>query len=327
MLLTRHLLAPIVLLVLTAACGVDLAPPPPSHEIASGTWSIVAVDVKAAEAGTALASCLRADFSIIVGQNDTSGQGRALRDYRILAITGPATSIELARVIPGEGVIVAQARVDRHNTERIDRAAAELLAGASARRVVEAATEADPQIENRQYGVVTFGPEAASFTGSEALDWAGAASGRSVSVQGNILVGPEVVHGALEAFQQAMNKPDATLGDALITALEAGAAQGGDKRCPRQQTALSAFVAVARSDDQGDIPSLWLTAPAQQIGEQNPVNLLRQAYDEGRSSSPETPSAEGDGPRTAWWGLTALALPLAGIVVWLARRAGRRASR
>ena len=271
----------------------------------------------------ALASCVQADFSVIRAENKLAVDAREQSSYKVIAKTGPTTSFELARILPGEGVIVAQARVDSRNAERIDQAAAQLLAGAPARGVLEAATKNDSQIDHRQYGVASFGSEAASFTGSEALDWAGAATRRSVAVQGNTLVGPEVVQGAMAAFQQAMDKPETALGDALITALETGSAQGGDKRCPKQQTALSAFVAVARSDDQGDTPSLWLAAPSQPIGGQNPINLLRDAYEAGRSSPPETRRAESNGPHAAWWGLVALGLPLAGIVLWLARRGFR----
>ena len=275
----------------------------------------------------ALASCVQADFSVIRAGNKLAANGRERSSYKVIAETGPTTLFELARIMPGKGVIVAQARVDRRNTERIDRAATQLLAGAPAQKVVEAASEGDSEIDHRQYGVATFGSEAATFTGSEALDWAGGAGDRSVAVQGNTVVGPEVVQEALVAFQQAMSKPAAVLGDALITALEAGASQGGDKRCRKEQTALSAFVAVARSDDQTDTPSLWLAAPSQPIGGHNPVSILRDVYEEGRSSIPETSSGEDVGVHAAWWGLAALVLPLAGVFLWLARRGGRRASK
>ena len=327
MVLSRRALALTIVLGLTVACRLNVSVPSPPHNITSGTWSIVAVDVKSAAAGIALASCVRAHLSISESKNGMSGDKTQHRTYRVLARIGPETSVELARLITGKGVIVAQARVDRHNTKRVDRAAAHLLAGVTAQRVINAATSDDPELETRQYGVVTFDTEAASFTGSETLDWSGAATEQSVSVQGNILVGPEVVRGALEAFREVMSEPDAVLSDALITALEAGAAQGGDKRCPKKQTALSAFIAVARSGDEGDIPSLWLTAPPQLIGKQNPVTLLRQAYDEGRPSPAEAPRVDGNGFHVAWWGLTALALPLAGLAFWITRCVGRRMSR
>jgi uncharacterized Ntn-hydrolase superfamily protein len=355
MVLGRRGLVLTVALAVTVACGLDAGVQSSSDSIVSGTWSIVAVDVKAGETGIALASCVRADLSISRSKNSRSRDKTQHVTYRVLAGIGPPTPIELARLITGKGVIVAQAQVDQHNTDRVDRASARLLAGGTAQSAVKAATSDDSQLETRQYGVVTFDTDAASFTGSETsddsqletrqygvvtfdtdaasftgsetLDWSGAATDQSVSVQGNILVGPEVVRGALEAFREVMSKPDAVLSDALITALEAGAAQGGDKRCPKKQTALSAFIAVAQSGDEGDIPSLWLAVPSQLRGTQNPVTILRQAYNEDRSSPAQTSRVDGDGLHVAWWGLTALALPLAGLAFWINRRVGRRMSR
>lgn len=89
-------------------------------------------------------------------------------------------------------------------------------------------------------------------------------------------------------------QPDAALSDGLVAALEAGAMEGGDQRCPREQAALTAFVAVARASDEGDLPSLWLTVTAQPFGGQNPVTLLRRTYDEEKSSSAEVDEIRGD---------------------------------
>lgn len=306
-------------LLLTLALGARAATS--ANDASSGTWSIVAVDVDAGEVGVALATCVEAGYSLqaspVGGSLDDTGR----MEYRVWTDEG---RIELARLLPGHGVIVAQAAVDLDNTERLDRAAASLLEGASAQDVIASATAVDPSFQTRQYGVAALRHEAAHFTGSETDAWSGAASDPFASVQGNILVGPEVVAKGLEAFQQTATLPNSSLADGLVTALEAGSMQGGDERCPREQTALTAFVAVARSGDQGDELSLWLTVPVQGVGEQNPVTLLRQAYDEGESSPVEAHGMGRDGPNPAWWGLAALTLPLAGIGFWLARRRRRR---
>ena len=73
-----------------------------------------------------------------------------------------------------------------------------LRAGASAGDVVARITDADPLRETRQVGVVGDGG-AATFTGTDCSDWAGGVSGGNntdgwYAVQGNILVGPQVVH-------------------------------------------------------------------------------------------------------------------------------------
>ena len=307
--------------VLLSTIAFDTGVATSSNHVSSGTWSIVAVDVDAGEIGVALATCVRTGFSLQAAPVAGSLDDTERMLYRVWTDDG---QIELARLLPGHGVIVAQAAVDPENAERLDRAAASLLAGASAQDVIASATSVDPSFQTRQYGVAALLHEAASFTGRETDAWSGAASNQFASVQGNILVGPEVVAKGLEAFQQTAKLPDSSLSDRLVTALEAGSMQGGDERCPREQTALTAFVAVARSSDQGDELSLWLTVPVQRVGEQNPVTLLRQAYDEGESSPVEANGMSSDGPHPALWGLAALTLPLAGIVFWLAKRRSQR---
>lgn len=312
-----------IALLLTAGCGAGAASP--SGSISSGTWSIVAVDVDAAEVGVALASCVSENVRL----SSTAGGSRddAGRMIYHVYIDSPLGDIELGRLLPGHGVIAAQAQADPQNTERIDRVASRLLAGASPQDAIAAATAGDSLLETRQYGVATLAHGAANFTGSENLDWAGAVSGPAVSVQGNILVGPAVVDAALAAFEAVMKQPDANLSDGLVAALEAGAMAGGDKRCPQEQTAFTAFVAVARTGAHEDSLSRWLTVPAQRAGEQNPVALLRQAYDSG-DSSPVAVNGISSGWNPALWGLPALALLLAAaaIVYWIAKRRGRRRS-
>ncbi|MDE0579282.1 MAG: DUF1028 domain-containing protein [bacterium] len=312
-----HALCVGVAFLWTIAC--EPGAPDPSSNVPSGTWSVVAVDVDGNEVGVALATCVETGFTVAssrVGGSEDSAAGMVYRVWTDL----PGSEIELARLLPGHGAVAAQAYVDPGNSSRIDRAEARLLDGASAQDAIVAAISADPFAQDRQYGVAALLSKAANFTGSETLAWSGAASGQFVSVQGNILVGPEVVGAGLEAFHQAMEQPDGALSDGLVAALEAGAMQGGDERCPREQAALGAFAAVARRGDRGEALSLWLTVPPQRLGGQNPVTLLRQAYDEGSPPFVEDDGIKSDRAHPALWGLTALVIPLAGLVFWTARR-------
>jgi len=152
----------------------------------------------------------------------------------------------------------------------------------------------------RQYGAVTFEAGPVSYTGAWNGDWAGARAGRGVSVQGNILRGPEVVEEALAAFEQ---DSAACLAERLLRALEAGAHAGGDRRCAVELGALSAFVAVTQPSDARGEPSLRLlrsrpdeppTTPWSELrrrfrpepgtAEQSPVLLLRRAFDAERGA-------------------------------------------
>jgi uncharacterized Ntn-hydrolase superfamily protein len=88
-------------------------------------------------------------------------------------------------------------------------------------------------------------------------------------VQGNLLVGPQVVSGSLAAFKSPGGA--GRLADRLLRALEAGAEAGGDGRCLPEQTALSAFLMVAAPGDALGSPSLRLIFPV----DQPPPSLLR----------------------------------------------------
>ena len=315
-----------IALLFTIACGTRT--PIFSDNNSTGTWSIVAVDPDAAEVGVALATCVADDFKLSQSTVDGSGNGAQRMMYHVYVSALPLGNIELARLLPGHGAFVAQAKVDWWNSDRVDRAASRLLAGDSAQDVIAAATSGDSEFQARQYGVATLAHGEANFTGAENDDWAGGVSGPSVSAQGNILVGPTVVSATLEAFQEVMKQPGAVLSDGLVAALEAGAMQGGDNRCPREQAAQSAFLAVARTSDQGATLSRWLTVPPQSIGEQNPVVLLRQSYDRGESSPAEVNGIRSGGLHPALWGLAALVLvsALAVVVFWIVKRRGRRRS-
>ena len=315
-----------IALLLTVSCGARRTVF--SESSSSGTWSVVAVDADGGEVGVALATCVADDFRLSQATVGGSGDDGGRTIYQVYIDISLLGSVELARLLPGHGVIVAQAQVDPLNSDRIDRAASRLLAGASAQDAVAAAMSGDSSVQTRQYGVATLAQGEANFTGDENSDWAGGVSGPSVSAQGNILVGPAVVSAALEAFQEVMQQPGAVLSDGLIAALEAGSMAGGDNRCPREQTAQSAFLAVARSGDQGDTLSRWLTVPPQDIGEENPVVLLRQAYDRGESSQVEVNGIGSDGLPALLWGLAALVVAFvlaSGVAVfWIVKRRRRR---
>ena len=312
-------------LLLATSCGGGGAVS--SESSTSGTWSVVAVDAESGEVGVALATCVAGEFRLSQSAAGGAGNGAGRTDYQVYVDISLLGNVELARLLPGYGVIVAQAQVDPENSDRIDGAASRLLAGGSAQDAVAAAMSGDSSVQARQYGVATLAHGEANFTGEANSDWAGGVSGPSVSAQGNILVGSAVVSAAVEAFQEVMQQPGAVLSDGLLAALEAGAMEGGDNRCPREQTAQSAFLAVARSSDEGDSLSRWLTVPPQNIGEENPVVLLRQAYDRGDSSQVEVNGIGSDGLPAFLWGLVALVLALvlaSGVVVfWVVRRRRR----
>jgi len=101
-----------------------------------------------------------------------------------------------------------------------------LAAGKSPQEVLDALLKDDPGAAQRQVGVVAAGGDAATYTGSECMNWAGGRRGRNYVCQGNILAGAAVV----EAMGKAFETTTGMLGDRLLAALDAGQAEGGDSR-------------------------------------------------------------------------------------------------
>ncbi|HEU4522988.1 MAG TPA: DUF1028 domain-containing protein [Thermoanaerobaculia bacterium] len=101
--------------------------------------------------------------------------------------------------------------------------------------------------ELRQLGLIDMKGRAAAFTGKENGAWAGSRQGTNYTVQGNILVGPEVID-AVAAHLDSTAGTKMPLAERLILALEAGQEKGGDKRWGYFQ---SAAIRVADPDDPG----------------------------------------------------------------------------
>ncbi|MDR2897937.1 MAG: DUF1028 domain-containing protein [Spirochaetaceae bacterium] len=207
------------------------------------TWSITAVDRETGEVGSAGASWTPMVWVI---------QG----------------------IAPGKGVIAAQAAT---NEEARLKGIEMLNKGASAEEILSVIT--DPEFDflyaEQQYGVVSLDGNAAVYTGSSCLPWAGALIGDGFSVQGNILYGEAVVQAAFDAYEAALaeGKP---LAERLLLALEAGAEQGGDSRSG-DLTAMTAYLAVSDRADKPGRPGFAIAVPPQK--DRNPVQELRVQYD------------------------------------------------
>lgn len=225
---------------------------------AGATWSIVAVDPVTQEVGVAVATCVEAPFGTEV------------------LPTVPALA-------PGIGALAAQAFLDEDTR---DYALMLLASGVDAQGVIDMTNAMDAGAQSRQYGVVRLAGDTATFTGDQAQDWAGALQSSYVTVQGNILYGPDVVGDALAAFEAEPIECPWTLADRLMVALEAGSAQGGDSRCSMEQSALVAVLQVAAPTDTKGAYTIDLLVPSQPQGGDNPVMLLRGVYDEWRAMNP-----------------------------------------
>lgn len=203
--------------------------------------------------------------------------------FSIVAREGEAYGVAVASKFLAVGAVVPGARVGvgAVATQSWARVAyvRELLgrleAGESADSALSSATAVDPGSATRQVGVV--GREsAATFTGDECLPWCGgvaraADDGASAyAIQGNILVGPEVV----DAMERAwLGSAGATFAQRLLAALAAGDAAGGDSR-GRQSAAVYAVEPGAGYDHSGVAADLRVDDHA------DPVTELRRLLDE-----------------------------------------------
>ena len=109
-----------------------------------------------------------------------------------------------------------------------------LRSGSSAQETLDALVAADDGRAQRQAGVVDGNGGAATYTGDACHPWAGGRTGEGYAIQGNILVGPEVVEAMEAVWREASGAP---LPERLLATLAAGDDAGGDRR-GRQSAAL-----------------------------------------------------------------------------------------
>ena len=165
------------------------------------TYSIVACDLEAGEWGVAVQS-------------------------KFLAVGAAVPAAE-----PHVGAIATQAWA---NLAYRPDGLALLREGYAADDVVRTLVGADEGRGHRQLGVVDGLGRAATYTGSECLEWAGGTTGPGYAAQGNILVSAATVEALATTFEASTGQP---LAERLLACLAAAEAAGGDRR-GRQSAAL-----------------------------------------------------------------------------------------
>ena len=134
----------------------------------------------------------------------------------------------------GVGAVATQAMA---NVTYGPRALKLLEEGKSVEEAAKLLPSDDKDREHRQFGIVDAKGNAAAFTGSECFAFAGHRTGKNFTVQGNILVGKEVIDGMATAFEVAQKKEGTELADWLVAAIQAAEDAGGDRR-GRQSAAI-----------------------------------------------------------------------------------------
>jgi uncharacterized Ntn-hydrolase superfamily protein len=122
-----------------------------------------------------------------------------------------------------------------------------LAAGMSPQQALDQMLRGDEGRESRQVAILDISGRSAAFTGSSANEWKGHKCGTNFCVQGNILVGAEVVDALARTFESASGP----LADRMLAAMEAGQAAGGDLR-GTQSAALVVAKPLAGAAGFGD---------------------------------------------------------------------------
>jgi uncharacterized Ntn-hydrolase superfamily protein len=189
------LLTPLLLFALTSQVGAVSGV---GDETA--TFSIVAYDPELREWGVAVAS-------------------------RVLAV---------GHIVPWAEAEVGAVATQAHTDVRYGSYGLKLLeAGFTAEQTLQVLLEFDEDASQRQVAIIDAAGRIAAFTGGETLEWSGDRRGDNHSVQGNILVGEEV----LVAMEGAFLETEGPLARRLVAALSAGDGAGGDSR-GKQSAAL-----------------------------------------------------------------------------------------
>ena len=184
------------------------------------TFSIVAVDPATGEVGSAGATCLESGASIISG------------------------------LVPGIGAVNSQALVCTPENLNLIKALGMMEDGFLPDEILNSLLEDDvcgAEDENfRQYGIIAFDAamevHATAYTGSTADDYANHLTGENFAIQGNILIGAQVLWG----MQAGFINTEGTLAEKLMGAMQGANIVGADSRCaPFGTSSAGAFLRVA----------------------------------------------------------------------------------
>jgi uncharacterized Ntn-hydrolase superfamily protein len=163
-------------------------------------------------------------FSIVARDAETGDLGVATAS-KFLAV-GAVVPYAVAAV----GAVATQSYA---NTSFGPRTIEALVAGIPLDLIDEAFQATDPDIAQRQYGLVDALGDGVSFTGEACHPWAGGHARENLAVQGNLLTGPEVIDALVAGF----DGHDGALPERLLAGLSAADRAGGDRR-GRQSAAL-----------------------------------------------------------------------------------------
>lgn len=222
---------------------------------AQDTFSIVAVDTATGEIGSAGATCL--DL-----QNSTSG------------------ALIISDILPGRGAIHTQAYWNGTNQSN---ARLRMEAGDSPQEIIDWLLANDAggfggDSSFRQYGIVDVDANGltrtAAFTGINTDDYKSHIVGPNYAIQGNILLGQQI----LDSMESRFLAASGTLANKLMAAMQGANVPGADMRCLSEGvSSRSAFLRVSRPYDLSGEFYLDLSVLQTPFGAE-PIDSLQALY-------------------------------------------------
>jgi uncharacterized Ntn-hydrolase superfamily protein len=131
------------------------------------------------------------------------------------------------RTVSAKGGVAVIAHQANSNPMYGDLGIVLLERGMTPQQALDSMLGGDVGREARQVSILGMDGQSASWTGSRVQEWKGHRCTSDYCVQGNILVGPEVLDGMVRAYDAAAGQP---LAERLLAALDGGQAAGGDRR-------------------------------------------------------------------------------------------------
>lgn len=225
-----------------------------SNVFSQDTFSIVAVDSVTGEVGSAGASCV-----------DLFAAGLPNDDF-------------IGVLVPGVGAINTQAYYLPANQ---DNATNQMNLGQTPSQIIQWLISNDVQAlpEFRQYGIAALingSPQVAAHTGSSTDNYKNHVIGPNYSIQGNILLGQEV----LDSMEARFLNTEGDLACKLMAALQGANMVGADTRCAANGTSsLFAYVKVAQTTDAFGSPSFLASVRTSGSAGIEPIDSLQIKFD------------------------------------------------
>lgn len=236
-----------------------------SLTFAQDTFSIVAADSATREVGSAGASCV---------------------DLYLAGFTDPSF---LGDLLPDTGAINSQASYLPANQNN---ARARMRAGDTPAQIITwlNANDVSSNPAVRQYGIVGFSgvnTSAAAHTGTSCITYknhiTGSLNGIYYSIQGNILLGQEV----LDSMESRFRNAEGDLACRLMEALQGAKMVGADTRCaPDGTSSLFSFLKVAQPTDAYGSPSFIVTVRTHDNSMIEPIDSLQTLFDLAHACGP-----------------------------------------